>query len=680
MCLICQLPTTHEAERLLIANYVDPGSGYVVQSVIPMILGIISTILGSLLFFFRRFFRFFKKKKLIFGLVFLVLLGIIGYMVSTKQTSQTVVKKRVVVLAFDGMDPMLTKRFMNEGKLPNLKKIADTGDFLPLATTVPPQSPVAWASFSTATHPAKHSVYDFIVRDPSDYTLELTFNKKRQLNAPSFWDFATNHQIPSYIFFLPDTYPPSKLLGTMISGMGTPDVIGTQGTASLITSKNYSNDSNLHSKIIPVANDDQINTSLIGPKYKLLQDVKVSQAPVTLTRDRKKKTVTISVSGKTITVKEHDFSGWVPVTFPIDFFTNYNGIVRFYAKKVDPEIEVYVSPVNFNPEKPIKPITYPKDYTKTLVKKYGLFSTLGLPHDTFALDEGIFDDKAFWENAEVTTKEREKIYFGELGKFKEGIFFGYFGFTDTLQHMFWRSMDDENADYHDAILDSYRKADMIVGKTIKMLGKDDVLFVMSDHGFSSFDYEFDANAWLMQNGYLVLKEGKTEGKPLLEDIDFRKTKAYAIGYNGIYLNVSGRERDGIVKRKEIAVLQTEISEKLLELTNPESGNKVVKRMYTGKDLGIMANDTNAPDLFIGFYKGTRSSFASAVGGVGNTPIKKRTSKWSGDHLFDPSEVPGVLFINKKIPLSSARIIDVMPTVLGMFGVKMDGVDGKNLIR
>ena len=199
--------------------------------------------------------------------------------------------------------------------------------------------------------------------------------------------------------------------------------------------------------------------------------------------------------------------------------------------------------------------------------------------------------------------------------------------------------------------------------------KDDILIILSDHGFKSFDYEINLNSWLMENGYLILKDNKLEGEELLEDVDWSKTKAYAIGYNGIYLNLKGREKSGIVTKKERNSLEKEISAKLLEFKNPFTDTAVVKKVYTRKELGISDSDSNAPDLSIGFYAGIRSSWDSAVGAVTKNIISERKSKWSGDHLFDPSEVPGVLLVNRKIKITNPSITDVLPTILGLLNTQ-----------
>src|SRR5438874_5734053 len=87
-------------------------------------------------------------------------------------------KQRVFVLGFDGMDPTLARKWMDEGKLPNLKRLAEQGTFTKLETTQPSESPVACASFATGVNPGKHNIYDFLVRDLQTYFPDLAGVKK----------------------------------------------------------------------------------------------------------------------------------------------------------------------------------------------------------------------------------------------------------------------------------------------------------------------------------------------------------------------------------------------------------------------------------------------------------------------------------------------------------------------
>lgn len=649
---------------VFLVGYIDPSLGHVYSSSISSILAFIASFFVPLLLFFRKkLLPFFKKPVVLLLAIFSIMVGsyfLIQNMFTTMHKDQ----KKVIILGFDGMDPKLISKWMQEGLLPHFKKLKDSGFFSELATVMPPQSPVAWASFITGSSPSKHAVYDFLTRDPKTYSLDLSFSKKEnQLKKPPFWQYLTKKNIPSTILFLPNTFPAQKLNGKMISGMGTPDVLGTMGTFTLFSTKQKNLDKNWRGKYIEMQNKNIISTFIEGPRYSELGEEKKASIPIEFNINQKAERVTISIQGAKFTLSKGAFSEWIPLEFKIDFFTRIYGIARFYIKSISPEVEIYMSPININPEKPIEKISYPANYAIEIKKKFGYFSTLGLPYDTWALEQDIFDNDAFLKSVNLTFEERKKIYFHELSQFSKGLLFAYFGETDTIQHMFWSYQNDDSSFYKNTVLIYYQKMDEILGKTMEKLDKNTRLIVLSDHGFASFDYEFNLNTWLKENGYLVLEDGVETGEELLGNIDWSKTKAYAIGYNGIYINLKDREGKGIVSLQEKNILEKEISEKLLNFINPYSQKKVFKHIYQKKELGINENDTSSPDLFIGYYAGTRASWDTAVGATPKEIVVKRTDRWSGDHLFDASEVPGILFLNYK-PLQKPKSIDqIIPFLL-----------------
>ncbi|MBI4008770.1 alkaline phosphatase family protein [Candidatus Roizmanbacteria bacterium] len=682
MCALCQMftGTPDLGEKIFYAAYLDPGTGFVFSSIIPMFLGFLGAMFAGLVLLMRKkLLPFIKRIWLIIFL--LIIISIIIFSIRGKPMNE-IPNKKVVVIGLDGLDPKIIDQGFQRNLLPNLRKLKNTGSYSLLQTTNPPQSPVAWASFITGNWPAKHRIYDFIERNPKNYSLDLVFSDPsiNPIQSQPFWEITSKYNIPTTVLFLPDTFPISQTKAKMMAGMGVPDVLGTAGTFTLYSSRNYNLDPKWRGRLVKISNAQKIKTSIQGPKYTVLGDKKRISIPFEIEKNSSANQIKISVQNQNLTLEEKRFSGWVKLEFNIDFFTKIRGITKFYVKKIKPDLEIYLSPINFDPNSPVYPISSPKNYSQELTKKYGLFSTLGLPHDTWALEEGIFDDEVFLTQADEILNERKKIILGELSNFKNGLFFGYFGITDTIQHMYWRFLDDDRSKYKDTILKHYQKVDAIVGQVMKALKSNDTLIILSDHGFDRFDYEVNINTWLKENDYLGLSEGKTEGGELLGKIDWNKTRAYAAGYNGIFLNLKNREKNGIVSESERDRLVQEIKDKLLSLINPKTNNPVFKAIYTRKDLNIPQDDIHSPDLYLGYYKYIRSSWDTAVGATPKEIFIKRQTKWSGDHLFDSTEVPGILFVNKTIRAKKPAIVDVIPTVLHELNIPMiRPFDGKNLL-
>ncbi len=592
--------------------------------------------------------------------------------------------KRVVILGIDAMDPKITESLMREGKLPNFSYLKTNGFYSHLATTIPAESVVAWTSFATGLNPGSHGIFDFIMRDPKNYAPYLSLNEisaskqkpkiKIRRKGRVFWDILSQNKIPSFIFFCPNTFPAQSVLGKMLSGMGVPDLYGTMGRFLFYTSQPLTDDDkDSRGKIIRVRpKDNIIETAIYGPKVKAGGSVTESTIPLKITLTPDKKDISLEFQRNKFLLQEGNWSRWQEISFKTGLFRKAYGIARFYLKSINPVFELYTTPINFDPRRPPFPISYPRDYSAKLAKNIGLYYTQGMPQDTWALTENRLDEKAFLEEADEILSEKERILNKELKEFKGGLFFFYFDTLDMIQHMFWRYLDpkhplyEKNSLYQDTVFKYYETMDRVVGEVLKRIDNDTTLIILSDHGFSSFRRAVHLNRWLLEKGYLVLKEGVNESKEFFENVDWPKTKAYALGFGGIYLNRVGREYYGIVSDSEVKDLKQSITNGLKEFKDPRDGAKVIENVYDSESVlqGPYVND--APDLFVGFNGGYRASWQTALGGVPQLLIEDNKRKWSGDHLIDPALVPGVIFVNRKIELNQTHITNIASFVLSLF--------------
>ncbi len=597
--------------------------------------------------------------------------------------------KKILILGIDAMDPEITERLMQEGKLPNLTLLKDSGAYSRLATTVPAESAVVWTCFSTGLNPGACGIFDFVMRDPKTYGLYLSLNNISTVNSKvkittrkkgrDIWQILSGKKIPSLVYFAPNTFPVEPVLGRLIAGMGVPDITGTMGKYTFFTTRPPSRQSpEPRGRIIQVTpGGNLILSALYGPRFLSSGTQKESTVPLKIILEPQEDSAYLEFQRNRIFLKKGSWSLWYKVQFKVGLLSRINGIVRFYLKSVSPEFELYASPINFDPGNPPFPISYPPAYSGQLAKKYGLYYTQGMPHDTWALTENRLDDQSFLELSDEIFRERSSILKGELRNFKKGLFFFYFDTLDAVQHMFWRYLDEENAlydpasAYKDTIFKYYQKIDRLIGDLSRDLSRDTILIILSDHGFGSFRRSVHLNRWLLENGYLSLQKGSRESDEFFRKIDWSKTKAYALGFGGIYLNRIGRERSGIVKDSEVDSLRQSIINGLKQFKDPLNGQKVVSKVYVAEQIYDGDYLKDAPDLYVGFNKGYRASWQTALGGVPDSLIEDNKNKWSGDHLVDPALVPGVIFINEKCELKDPRITDIAPTVLELFGIKKD---------
>jgi len=619
--------------------------------------------------------------------------------------------KRAVILGLDGLEPTVTEKMLREGKLPNLARLKEMGCYRRLGTTLPPLSPVAWSSFQTGCNPGKHNIFDFLSRDKKTYypkissveikgpkkvfkigkyqiplgAGEITFLRK----AKSFWKILGEHGIFSNIIRVPITFPPEKFYGVMLSAMCVPDLRGTQGMFSFYSTNKSRMEAHTGGESFYVErNGNIITANIIGPQNSFLQIKKEMQLPFKLTANNPTSAL-LEVSGQKVTLKLREYSPWIEVTFKPAPGVKVKGLCQVLLLNADSDIELYITPVNISPETPAMPISHPVDYAKYLAKKQGLFATLGLTEDSWALNEKVVEERHFKEQCDQADDEREEMFFDALDKVSRGLVVCVFDGTDRMQHIFWRYQDEghpangdlPSIDGHDQVLENlYIKMDAMVGKTMAKCEDDDtMLMVISDHGFNAFRYGVDLNKWLLDNGYLYVIDGSPNAD-YLTNIDWSRTRAYATGLAGLYLNIKGREAKGIVKAGlEADTLRDEICKKLTGLRDEAHNDIAIKKAYNALKAYVGPYKTEAPDIIVGYNKGYRVSWETAVGRLTDTVILDNIKAWSGDHCIDPSLVPGVLFCNRNIEEREPRLMDLAPTTLNMFGVTPPAnMDGKPL--
>ena len=673
--------------------YIDPGSGYILTSGIGYLVAIAVTAFGVILLRVKQLVAFCLRHRrltvLVLGLAAAGALTCFGFYHGRgghMYDVQHPLHGRVIILGMDGMTPDIVEPLMRAGKLPHFAQLQQQGSYRHLATTNPPQSPVAWTGFATGQNPGQHGLFDFIARDPKTYMPALATSKmegatfKPVVKCKRFWDYATELGVESVIIDCPITFPPDNIRGRMLSGMGVPDILGTEGTFTFYTSEPTSN-TDTGGRVAQVPYASRLTVELYGPRRPVSGgQIDNAKTPMLVLNEPEHNRVQLEIQdGKRFTLPQGQWSEWQHVTFSLGLFKKIKGIVQFYLVETKPELKLYASPINFDPREPYFLISSPPGYAKELAERVGLYYTQGMPCDTWSLNENRLSDGAFLARVASITDTKEQMLDLELKRMHQGIVFAYFEATDVVQHMFWRNLhyyaDPASPIYAkhdappDAIMAAYIRMDTLLGKVMGQMAPHDVLLVLSDHGFGSFQRSVHLNTWLRHHGYLTLKDPHAEsGGDLLKDIDWTKTRAYALGFGAVYLNQQGREAHGIVKPgEETEALKKELIAKLAAWTDDRDGAPVVSKVYPKEEIFWGAHADEAPDLFVGFHKGYRASWQTATGAVPAQLIEDNKKKWSGDHLFDPVLVPGILFSNQHVQKDHPSIYDLTPTILHAIG-------------
>lgn len=557
------------------------------------------------------------------------------------------------MLGVDGMDPGFVERHWAD--LPNLDRLRRSGMFSRLATTWPPQSPVAWSTFITGESPDHTGIYDFIHRDPATMQAYLSTDKTV---APEWvipigpWrlPLSSSHVIdlrkgrPFWeglkdvtIMRIPANYPPSKA-GKELAGMGVPDLRGTEGTFTYFT-----NDPNLTPGSVAggeirgvTLNRGHAELSLAGPPNTMREGNPTATLKMVADVDPDLAYIRLAIGDRKFILKQGEWSDWIPADFVlIPHVASVRGLFRLYAKEVHPDFGLYVSPINVDPERPALPLSSPPSFSRSIADAIGEFGTLGIPEDTAAARQNIFSlDDFIDETKRIAATERRLLGYS-LRHYEGGLLFYYFSTVDQASHMLWGK-------HEDALLGFYRSVDGTIGEVMRQ-EPGATIIVMSDHGFTAFDRAVNLNTWLISQGWMALDANGA--------IDWKQTQAYALGLNGLYVKDKALER--------------EIRDRLLAFRDPDSGKLVVtaiEETHPAPD-----NRNVAPDLIVGYSPGYRASWETALGQApASAVIEDNNDLWIGDHCVDPAFVPGVLFAPRGFIGARPSIADMAGAIMRLF--------------
>ncbi len=651
---------------------------------------------------------------------------------------------RVIVIGIDGLDPDTLEEMIqaDPSRVPHFSALAKEGSGVrALGTATPPQSPVAWSNFITGGNPGDHGIFDFIHRDPETYSVAAaTVTSSHGLTIPlpgawefpvwggggsnrtgkAFWTILGEHGVPADVWRMPINFPVEPGKGWSFSGMMTPAIDSAYGEFSF-----YSTNPPVHlfgnDKVIPVQDygTGRIRTTLYGPEHPFKEiEKKTSKrprvvTPMTIYIDRENGAAALELQGRVLVLRPGEWSDFTPVSFALlpARLKRMSGILRFYLRSIEPEFELYASPINIDPKHPFSPVSAPKKASGDVAEAIGDYYTQGMPEDVGALKKRILSDAEFMQQAKLAHEESNRMLDFALERYmastEGGLLFFYYSTVDLCCHMMWRHADEkhphhepdvanedsswftgrEGSTWKDHVVhDLYAQMDEVLGTIRERVGDRTRIIVMSDHGFAPYHRKFSLNTWLLEKGYLVMKEGKSKELPesdpayspvnislLAEAVDWSRSRAYGMGFNGLYLNLAGRESQGIVQPgAEADALLLELKRELEAIRDDDPrhpGAQVVLAADLAKHVYSSTRLAEAPDILVGYNSGYGNSDEASQGYIPHDVLSDNLGgTFNGSHLMHPSVVAGTLLANAPVAADNPRLEDLTVEILHTYDI------------
>lgn len=669
--------------------------------------------------------------------------------------SETTKHKRVVVLGIDGLDPDILKDVVARypDRMRNFAKLIDEGNLAELGTSYPPQSPVAWSNFITGRNPGGHGIFDFIHRDPvtrgplpgsvkevhgsqidlwDEWKFPIGGDTPSNRSGKSFWQILRDHGVPADIWRMPANFPVEASKGVSFPGMMTPALDSAYGTYTIYATDPPVDTERSGGRYQPVSVDRSgvIRTKLLGPPNSFLQGDPQTSVPLTVYTDEQRGGAAIEIGDQFVVLAPGEWSDFIQAKFemlPMGA-SSVSGIVRFYLRSLSP-FELYCSPVNIDPTDAVAPVSEPVSAAAELKAAIGWYYTQGMAEEVNALKDQAITEREFMQQSRLIYDQRVRMMDHALDLYlsddEGGLFFFYYSTVDLCCHMLWHVGDQEHphhpavvqladesstdwthredSKWRETVADLYMLMDPVLGRLRERIAKDDVLIVMSDHGFAPWHRKFSLNTWLYEEGYLVLTEGLDKeqpgGSPVFaftgdgSAVDWTRTKAYAMGFNGLYLNLAGRELDdpatldvnesGIVQPgQEADALLAELKAKLEGLRDPRDGVQVIVSADLAKDVYHGERIAEAPDILVGYNAGYGNSDASSTGRIPNAVLSDNNGgTFNGNHLMSPQVVAGTLLTNGRVRAGEHALEDLTVEILKQYGIEPpSGMDGEPVLE
>lgn len=572
----------------------------------------------------------------------------------------TIHRSRVLIIAADGADPGIAARLMSEGQMPHLTALCRRGVWGPLQTTFPPVSPAAWMTCLSGVSPADHGIHDFVIKARGSYHPDIGLFEARQgaspiplytsrRTAPTLTETLARHGKKGYLLQVPATFPPPPT-GYVLAGLGMPDLAGTFGMSAW-----YTTDAAAKRAAAPEGGDwvqplkpvggNVWSGEIFGPASASL--------PFLLYRQGERMTLSLQTGAAQddATLAVGEWSGWLRPVFNVPQLGAIPGLCRFKLIADGPTVELYRTPVQCAPDLPLFPLCEPARLSIWLQKQIGPFATIGMPADLDGVRRGVVDHETWLQDAYFNWDRQVAMALRLMAEPDWDLLMLHLFTLDNVQHLFWHTWDERHPAHpsntpgrRGEIERAYRWIDEQIGRLAAAAGPDTTLMVISDHGGLPIYRQVYINAWLRLQGHLSPLDDDTPGRAIR--IDWARTRAAMLGTGSIWLNVQGREPQGIVPPGvPYESLRQEIRQHLLNWHDPDTAQPIVENVLSGEDVFGRPARRHGPDLVLALYPGYGLGRGESIGQVmsGRSLVSDNLTAWSGGHEgpYLPHHVPGL---------------------------------------
>jgi predicted AlkP superfamily phosphohydrolase/phosphomutase len=554
-------------------------------------------------------------------------------------------KRKVALIGLDAIIPVFAERLIEEGRLPNLRRLRDNGFWTELIPNAPAWTPTNWATIATGASASTHGIEGFFIHVPGeDYEVEHRGFDSQRCKAEFIWETGSRYDKKSIVFKYPGTWPPRSEGIIQIGGSGgygglrndldishavcyTSDPELTYGTVvSLVPAQGWSNLPPDATNLLEAELSVVYNRPAASKSYWLLVYSNArGQATALLSKDKD--------AGQFLTsLHEGDWSDFIFDHFPLDDGEE-EGAFRLKLVELNldgPRMRLYMSQ---NPPK--------TGHCQPAGLDEALWETVGPPTEYTAykyLFWGWIDLQTMMDIYQQHTDWVSRATAFLLQNYEWDIFYSQYHPIDYAQHIFWGGFDPLHPDYQgnddeywNGLARVYEMGDAYLGAVMEAVDDDTVVVVVGDHGHQAYRWTFYVNNLLRQHGLLDVKWDEELGHWA---IDWSKTKAYGFGPIHISLNLKGRDPQGIVEAEEAEALCEQIIDLLYDVKHEATGKRPIK-------LAIMREEADAFGLYgdgvgdVVYF--TRQGYdAGNAERLGHSPLKAGVT--DDGELFKPTRL------------------------------------------